>query len=341
MQDHDDAPNPYADGRTKTPAAGDHIFACRKCGYNLDGLDFAGTCPECNTPVLGACAHCGYDLAGLDLADSCPECNTPVLKSCFHCGYDLAGIDPMGFCPECGVRAVHSIGRGPFAAFPRETLETIRKGFDMALAAVILYALIIIGVMIVGMVVGFSVYQPNNPAAAQAATRPFNIASSIIGTGFTILFIVGWWRLTETSDRLPDTLDRPELRKGTRVLLVVAAVLSVVGVVGSLVASPQGTLVPTLIDWVFFVVGIVSLGVWIGLWVFQLLYLKWFAKMVRNTKMHGRAKHLIWSGPVIGVLGALCLMIGPLIVLVLYWNTLYYLRRDIKRLCRDARAAGA
>ena len=68
----------------------------------------------------------------------------------------------------------------------------------------------------------------------------------------------------------------------------------------------------------------------------SVLYMGWFAKIVRNKKMAGRAKHFIWSGPLMAITSVFLMMIGALIALVMYWNMVEYTRRDLKKII-DAR----
>jgi hypothetical protein len=53
---------------------------CRKCGYNLSGLNPLGlVCPECGAEQSGyRCTGCNHDLRGLDPRSLlCPKCHQP------------------------------------------------------------------------------------------------------------------------------------------------------------------------------------------------------------------------------------------------------------------------
>src|SRR5205809_526522 len=45
------SPPPFAD-LAAADGVVSHDLPCRKCAYNLRGLQFAGQCPECGTPVV-------------------------------------------------------------------------------------------------------------------------------------------------------------------------------------------------------------------------------------------------------------------------------------------------
>ncbi len=71
------------------PVPAEYHLTCRKCGYDLTGLD-RHVCPKCRTrfhlPIpegVGLkCLECGYDLTGLTTR-ICPECGT---------GFDVEGL---------------------------------------------------------------------------------------------------------------------------------------------------------------------------------------------------------------------------------------------------------
>ncbi len=58
------------------------------------------------------CKGCGYDLQGHDASGACPECGRSIVE-CRWCGYDLQGHDGSGECPECGRSQAPDPGGGP------------------------------------------------------------------------------------------------------------------------------------------------------------------------------------------------------------------------------------
>ena len=49
---------------------------------------------------------------------------------------------------------------------------------------------------------------------------------------------------------------------------------------------------------------------------------------------------MMWLGPLLFTVGALCIGLGPLVAVVLYWNMLDWVRRDLKRIRAEQAAFG-
>jgi hypothetical protein len=241
---------------------------------------------------------------------------------CPKCKYDLVGCDPKGNCPECGTPVYCSVGRGVLNAVPIEQLRSAHLGFRLVTNLILLYIVSVI-VSMVGLfyIIGVNPDQ-YYPLAAIAA---------IINNGIIFGIIYGWLRLTQRLQNLPDALDRPDLRSFVRVVMWIFAGSTVITLVYGLFPSDPNA-PPSAIDIAYaifsFLVAILMLVVFVA----NVLYMGWFARLVGNTKMAKRAKHFVWYGPLIAVLGFFILFLGPLITLVLYWNMIEYTRRDLKKI---------
>lgn len=283
------------------------------------------------------CKGCGYILEGLDLAGSCPECNTPILGPCFNCAYDLQHMDPRGNCPECGLPVIHSAGKCPLDNTSTDSLKTLHNGFVLALTGVALYLVHFIVFMIASGVVGTTTFQPNQ-SSPMGAIHTVNIISGLTSAAVSVVYLLGWWRISTIPDGLPGTLDRPDARKLLRVVVVVCAIFVVVSLPLTLV-PPQspGSMTVRPVDIAAMVIGVIALGAWLTLWIAQMLYIKWFARLAGNEKMHRRAKHFIWSGPLIFIVGLPLLLLGPIVFIILYYRMLTAIRRNIKEILSDRR----
>ena len=66
---------------------------------------------------------------------------------------------------------------------------------------------------------------------------------------------------------------------------------------------------------------------WIVLYFAAMRYLRWLAPRLLNQRVHDRARLLTWLGPLLHVFGC---GIGQLVGLVLYYNLLEWVRKDLK-----------
>lgn len=286
--------------------------------------------PVAHTPSEAnhACIKCGYDLTGCDLKGNCPECGTTILGECIWCEYDLSGTSTVAKCPECGVPAVHSIGHSALAAVPTKQLRSIHLGFRFVTNLILLYIIAIVAMILFGFMGAFLL----NPSGT------FFILLGIVAI-LTMLIpfgvVIGWFKLSKPMDGLPDLLDAPGRRKQLRVSLWVMTVTMLIFLALNIVLIPlqfgqgnsmlQASLIGARV--LVFVAALIS-------FIFMVRYMGWFARLVRNRKMYRRSKHLVWSGPLIAIVGFMLLLIGPLVTLVLYWNQVEYVRRDLKKIIR-------
>lgn len=277
------------------------------------------------------CAKCDYNLTNIDPSGNCPECGTPIINGCIWCEYDLSGTDPDGRCPECGVPVVHSIGRSALGSVSTQRLRSIHLGFRMVTVLILAYIIAII-CMVLSLVLGM--FMLNTGGAFMFLFAGIALLTVLIPFGV----VIGWFKLSKPMDALPQQLDAPERRKQLRVslwvLLVSMLLLIGLGFVFSLLQVNQS-------DWVLeaylIAARLILFTVLLISFIFMVRYMGWFARLVRNRKMYRRSKHLVWSGPVIAILGLPLLFLGPLITLILYWNMVEYIRRDLKKII-NARA---
>ena len=282
---------------------------------------------ECHS----TCAKCDYNLTNIDPSGNCPECGTPIINGCIWCEYDLSGTDPDGRCPECGVPVVHSIGRSALGSVSTQRLRSIHLGFRMVTILILAYIIAIITLML-SLFLGM--FMLNTGGALIFLFGGIALLTVLIPFGV----VVGWFKLSKPMDALPQQLDAPERRKQLRVslwvLLVTMLLFIGLGMVFSFLQINQS-------DWVLeaylIAARLILFTVLLISFIFMVRYMGWFARLVRNRKMYRRSKHLVWSGPLIAIVGSVLLFLGPLITLILYWNMVEYIRRDLKKII-NARA---
>ena len=287
--------------------------------------------PQDHTQI--ACTACNYNLEGIDLTRCCPECGDTIITDCFWCDYDLRNTAPESNCPECGVPAATSIGRGLLATVPPDLLRSIHNGFRLVTVLILVYIvwIIVAAVAFTTLLIGL------DNSTLNLAVIPI----SIVSNGLVLAIIYGWWKLAAPFPDIPETIDGSDRRGFLNATLIAFAIVTAITMLVSFIPSNLDPDAPfETIDYVNFVIQAIGVIVMILVYVAQMRYLQWFAKIAKNQKMHKRAKHLVWSGPLIAIVGAFFFLIGPLVVLILYWNMLEYLRRDVKKIIK-AKAAFA
>lgn len=275
------------------------------------------------------CSKCDYNLTNIDPSGNCPECGTPIINNCIRCEYDLSGTDTDSKCPECGVPVRCSIGRSALGTVPTELLRSVHSGFRLVTTLILISIITGIGSYIVlAMVIG------RNPDLFY----PFSVVSAIINNGLTFGIVVGWFKLTKPLTGLPEILDAPDKRSFVRVTLwIYTACLSITTIWQLIPQDPNAAEDLSILAIVMGIFFLATYVVMLVVFISNVLYLGWFARLVRNRKMTKRSKHFAWSGPVIAILGMPLLFLGPLITLILYWNMVEYIRRDLKKII-NARA---
>lgn len=270
-----------------------------------------------------------YRIEQPDLPDT--PSHPPV---CVTCNYDLSGTDPGSPCPECGLPASLSYPPGPFAAVNTETLRAIRKGFTLAFTACVLYVIIVVlntaGSIYIN-IAHFQIVQPGQPYTFNRTQVIFGLITNLLNTGAVLLLVYGCWKITSPITEIPPGLTRDSTRRTTRVTLVLQAIGTILSflfgvynavtiLTGSSTWLQSGTFQTSdiVILIILAVLGIAVLANMIVLWIQHMLYLKHIARLTLDQAMFARAKHLIWSGPIMVIIGSMCFMIGPIIFAILY-----------------------
>lgn len=282
--------------------------------------------PQDHTQI--ACTTCNYNLTGLDLAGQCPECGDLILQTCFWCDYDLTNTDPNTNCPECGVPATTSIGQGVLAPVPAETLTAVHTGMKLATILVLVYIVTVIASVIA---MGWAMSTLTN-----SETYWVVIASSTINNLVLLAITYGWWKISTTLPNIPPLVEATDRRTFLRVMIWVFAAITVVTMLLSFIPTNYDPMAQTTwVDVITLIVGLISLIIMLLFFIAQVRYIGWLAKLVQNKKMEKRAKHLVWSGPLISIFGVFLLFLGPLVILILYWNMIEYTRRDVKKILKS------
>jgi len=248
---------------------------------------------------------------------------------CKQCGYALAGLDAGGVCPECGMAIERSLTDDRLIHSAPGYLARLHTGVVLILAGIITQLLTIFGG--VGAAIAMAV------AGVRTGRAP-EIAMQVVSTAASFGIAYGWWLFSSPDPAFTGRFDGSTARRVVRVTTIINAGMAVVSAVMNFTAPPAALATPAggpatgnMAIILYGVIGVVGVVAWGVSFFASMLYLRWLCPRIPNPRASGRAKTLMWLGPVLYIPGS-CIVIGPLIALVLYWNMLNWIRRDLKRI---------
>lgn len=240
-------------------------------------------------------------------------------RACRRCGYNIAGLDAAGVCPECGFEIERSLASDELKNSSPEYLASLHRGVVIILSAIIVMILITFASIGVGIALAVG-----GAGAGGAPPQWFNVVNQGLSLLMSLALAYGWWLFSSPDPSYTGRLDGSTARKIVRIALCVAIGMGLVAF--ALQLAPLSGPSPVLLVGV----GLLSIVVFAVRFFAEMLYLQWLTPRIPDWDAYKRARLLIWLGPVLYTVGALCLGLGPLVALVLYWNLLDKIRRDIR-----------
>ncbi len=237
--------------------------------------------------------------------------------SCRQCGYDVRGLSVDGVCPECGFLVERSLASDELKNSSPEYLASLHRGVVIILTSIILMILFMF--VAIGAVIAIAVSSRGGAVPAW-----FNIANQVVNVVLSLAIVYGWWLFSAPDPAFTGREDGSTARRVVRITLCIAVGLSFLSLAINFLPLNQATGI------VLIGVGVLSLVVFGVRYFAEMLYLRWLTPRIPNWDAHKRAKLLLWLGPLLYIVGSLCLGLGPLVALVLYWNLLDKIRKDIK-----------
>ncbi len=269
------------------------------------------------------------DAPGLDAVAAAPPTertgagviDTSVL--CITCGYDLVGLTTADHCPECGTPAVNSTRGTMLIHSSPEHTARLHKGVFTIQAAII--TAIIVGVLL--LIAGFAA-----ATASGGSSIGLQIFGEVLQTLAWAAVLYGWWLFSEPDPHYTGKDAGDNARKFVRVTVIIQAAVTAIGFVVELGHIGSGSAnVTALTAWDILAVAMMLIGLasQVAWFIASMLYLKWLGARLPDARVVKRARLLIWLGPVLSTVGAL-ILVGPLIALVLYYNLLDWVRKDLR-----------
>lgn len=256
--------------------------------------------------------------------------------ACINCGYNLNGFSVDAVCPECGKPVADSVARDLFRDAPAEYVRSLYSGTKLVVGMILL---LVVLALTSGVVSGLAGAQAITPAVHDAVA----VGTSVCGVICSLLLTIGWWKLTEPNPEHPPEYSGGASRSLVRWMAVIHAAFSATQSIILLATgaySFSATQNAQLSIGTGSLLAVVGLSL-LGLVVFavgyfaQMLYIGWMGPRLPNTWVTKRAKLMMWLGPLLYVVGALCIGLGPLVALILYYNLITKVRADLKEILRN------
>lgn len=253
--------------------------------------------------------------------DHSPPTEPAGSSICFACDYPLGGLPSGAPCPECGSPA------GVADAFLIKNSEPVYQQKLLTGVSFVLNGIIAMILMaIVGIII--SAISISNQQTATVAVGPLEVGLQFVSTAISVAIAYGWWLFSEADPKLVGGYDGGTPRQLVRVCVSINVIASVVSFAIYLAAwlTSSALLAGVLLVGVGLIAGVSGI---VAFFV-QMLYVKWLAPRLPNASVFRRSKTLLWLGPVLFTVGLLLFGLGPLIALVLYWNMLDKVRKNLK-----------
>lgn len=244
------------------------------------------------------------------------------LRYCIRCGYGLVGLPLGGGCPECGTSIELSLREPTLANASQEYLKSIKTGLSLVLNGIMLT--IVLGV--VSIPIGMA-------ASGTPMFAMLPLATTFVGLGISAMIFIGYWKYTEPDPGQVATEATNSARTVVRVAVAAQAVLALANLgleVGKGVVVNAD--LSTLLDGAVALIGLLNMVSWLVQFIGVLRYTRWLATRIPDQWVLTRTKRYQWLLPVISIVGAVVLLLGPLIALVLYWNLLDRMRKHVRHI---------
>ncbi len=212
---------------------------------------------------------------------------------------------------------------------------TIRKGLRL-----VLYGLLVL--FTVNLIRGLTSYTPG--ITGRPVVGPVQIILAGLAMMTTFMVMVGFWKYTTPDPGFVGTETPDASRRILRVTIAIQALLAAWALVfqillaGYLTGGGAGERLGGALGSLASTVNIAAIAVLIVQFVATMLYTRWVAQRIPDAIIISRTGTYIWLLPVLATVGSFVL-IGPLIAVILYWNLLNRLAKQLKSIDRSVLAA--
>jgi hypothetical protein len=259
----------------------------------------------------------------------------PGDRPCLVCGYNIRDLPINSVCPECGTPLARSLRGNLLRYSAPDYLATLHRGALLAELALAIYPL---GALAVGAALIFGAVR-GRPSTLQTAGASI---WAFIQAGASLLSLLGWWQLTAPDPAFVGKDTGMHARSLLRVAILVAAAALCVQLPFTLGGESPAAFFPNLGGPAPSVAGIAMLVTMLltmaagiaGIVQFfaSMQYVRALARRIPDPDLGARAKRFMWLGPVLAIVGACVLYIGPIVAFIMYVRLLDRLRVHLKHI---------
>lgn len=267
---------------------------------------------------------------GRDIADAEVALPHTVVddRPCVKCSYNLRGLPGTGSCPECGTHVERSL-RGDLLRYAStEYVAQLHQGVFLVQAGIIVSVLLIVASIFI---------------AVAGAIPGGRLIAQVAGLVPAVLSVYGWWLLSAADPGQLSSNKGERPRKLIRAAVIANCLIAITSLVINILSSMGATPTPATgsmqpLHMLELLMSIVNLAATLVQFFASMLYLAWIGPRLPSLRVVKRARMMLWLGPVLYTVGLLLVGLGPLIALVLYYNLLEWIRKDLRSI-RAGRSA--
>ncbi|USO00209.1 MAG: hypothetical protein H6810_05985 [Phycisphaeraceae bacterium] len=267
---------------------------------------------------------------------------------CVGCGYNLLGLSADGVCPECGTPLEESLRGYLLVHRSGGHVARLKRGVSFIVAGLLFWVAVqIIGIVVALITVIVVVRSPN--------TQPPALLESLVTTGSVIdlavsaVILFGWWLFTARDPADPVRDRDANVRRGVRSAVIAQIALQLISLVlvpitmsGGTIpmpgSNPQASPLFVITSTINFLAGLGVMAAVVVQFVAGMLYVRRLALRLPDARVHRLARNRMISCPIWMTIGSF-IFIGPVIALLLYWNLLNMVRKNLNRILKE-QAAG-
>ncbi len=196
------------------------------------------------------CLACGYDLTGLAPGCNCPECDAKSMPPtgpegslgthiiCPTCGYNLGGLKLESVCPECNAPCKDAVVKHSLYQSGGRYVSTLASGASLVLLSAYLFVGGILAMVIAVFGAGWlgSISGGIGPAAGWLLGM---LVYLVMILGASIVWLIGWIRVTTQDPKLKHTAPSNGSRgltRGMAITVFTLLIIQIVPIIGSLAA---------------------------------------------------------------------------------------------------------